>query len=148
MQIIETKNATLIYEVMQQAFAEYALDEVPSSALKESVASIQVAQAQGECALAALLGDQAVGIVRFTEGKTITFFRLSVVPDYRRQGIAKALIQALIAKGKPLQCNVRQKETRNIALYTSLGFVSTTTHVVNHGHGEISVVTMTRPRSS
>lgn len=145
MRIIETTDAALVYTLMQQAFEEYAKDVVPSSALQEQLTTVEAAQARGERALVAYKGDGAVGMVRFTEGEYIDFYRLSVPPRYRRQGIAKALVRALLRYNKPLVCKVRKKETRNMALYQALGFNITAEYSVNHGAGELTVVRMERP---
>ncbi|WP_309715402.1 GNAT family N-acetyltransferase [Armatimonas sp.] len=61
------------------------------------------------------------------EGDALYFHRLSVHPDYRRQGRAKKLIGHLEALARAqglarLTCSVRLQKTDNIALYTGLGF--------------------------
>ncbi len=61
------------------------------------------------------------------EGDALYFHRLSVRPDYRRQGLAKKLVGHLEALARAqglarLTCSVRLQKADNIELYTGLGF--------------------------
>ena len=62
--------------------------------------------------------------------------RLYVKPEFRGFGIAKALVDSLIQKAKEANYSTMKLDTLStmtaaIALYTSLGFVSTSQYVHN-----------------
>ena len=78
--------------------------------------------------LVALEGDTVVGYVGSqTVLQEADMMNIAVHPDYRRQGIAEALVQNLISqlKGKnviSLMLEVRQSNSPAISLYEGLGF--------------------------
>ncbi|QDQ00970.1 GNAT family N-acetyltransferase [Lysinibacillus fusiformis] len=149
--LAEVKDAPIIHEVMLQAFKEYEHATPPSSALSETVASIEQALNCGERAFIGYIKDQAVAMVRFTVNNTgIYFFRLSVIPEKQGLGLARALIIELEKYGRTQrkrisECKVRMSVRRNIELYHSLGYVITKEEVVKNRNGiAISVVTMAK----
>ena len=123
----------------------------PSSALSETVFSIEQAFNDGEQAFIAYVDEQPGAMVRFTmNDKGIYFFRLSVILERRGHGLAKALIAAIekyaCTQGKLIsECKVRMDVLRNIALYQSLGYVITKEEVIENRNGiAIPVVTMAK----
>ncbi|MEG0259512.1 MAG: GNAT family N-acetyltransferase [Lysinibacillus sp.] len=153
MEIVLAKfeDAPVIHEVMLQAFKEYEHATPPSSALSETVLSIEQAFKDGEQAFIAYIAEQPAAMVRFTmNNKSIYFFRLSVIPKRQGHGLAKALVAEIekyaCAQGKLIsECKVRMDVLSNIALYQSIGYVITKEEVVkNHNGIAIPVVTMAK----
>lgn len=150
-QLADIKDAQIVHEIMLQAFKEYEHATPPSSALSETVISIEQALNDGEQAFIAYVDMKPVAMVRFTiNDKRIYFFRLSVIPEKQGHGLAKALIAEIekyaCTQGKLIsECKVRMDVLRNIALYRSLGYVITKEEVVENRNGiAIPVVTMTK----
>ncbi|WP_254664337.1 MULTISPECIES: hypothetical protein [Lysinibacillus] len=83
--LAEIKDVPIIHKVMIQVFQEYATAPPPSSALSETVESIEQGIQAGEQAFIGYMERVPVAMVRFklsTQG--IYFFRLSIIPE--RQG--------------------------------------------------------------
>lgn len=122
------EDAAIILEVMLAAFKKYEKDEYPSSALKETVATIEADMDAGQKALLYEEKGQNVGMVRYELNDNELYFRrLSVIPSMQGKGIAKKIVKALeeIARelGKEkVACRVRKSEKGNLQLYKSLGF--------------------------
>ena len=92
-----------IVAIIHAAFQEYdgAIDP-PSGAHKESAEKIR-AKMTTDCAVLALLGQQAVGCVLYRDEGTYMYFgRLAVLPEYRGCGIAGALIDYVEARANEL----------------------------------------------
>lgn len=91
------KDAHLIHKIMLSVFEEYRNSDVPSGALNETVTSIEEAlRDETEQALLYYKDGIPVGTVRFNmDGNSLYFFRLSVCPEARRRGIAKAMLSWL-----------------------------------------------------
>lgn len=147
--LANSKDAQVVYKLMLQAFKEYEHATPPSSALSETVESIEQALNNGEQALISYMEDQPVAMVRFTlSNQGIYFFRLSVIPEKQGQGLAKALIVELEnyarAQGKRIsECKVRMNVPRNIELYRSLGYVITKETIGENRNGfSLPIVTM------
>ena len=128
---------------------EYEHATPPSSALNETIESIEQAMENGEHAFIGYIDEQPVAMVRFTlSTKGIYFFRLSVIPEKQGQGLAKVLIEELeqfaSTKGKLIsECKVRMSVPRNIELYRSLGYVVTKEDKEENRNGfSLSVATM------
>lgn len=148
-QLAKATDAPLIHHLMMEAFMEYKDTIPPSSALEETVESIQTALMDGEQAFIAYLSEKPVGMVRFkTSENELYFYRLSVLPEEQGKGIAKNIIQALeqYAKDKKLpaiSCKVRMEVPRNIQLYRSLGFTVEHEEIVHKPNGiQLKVVSM------
>ena len=126
--IIESNDAALIHKLMNQAFMEYKNEHPPSSALKETVETIASALEEAEQAMICYLHDEPAGMVRFqVTNDHLYFSRLSVIPEKRGLGIAKAILRALEEYAAEhdltkIQCKVRMNVPRNLNLYYSLGY--------------------------
>ncbi|MGA3676645.1 hypothetical protein [Lysinibacillus agricola] len=64
--LAQVKDAPVIHRVMLQAFKEYEHATPPSSALSETVESIEQAIKKGEYAFIGYIDEQPVAMVRFT----------------------------------------------------------------------------------
>lgn len=149
MQIYTAKisDAPVIYDLMIQAFKEFK--NPPSSALDETVQSVSDALENGEKALIAYEESQPVGMVRFQlKDEGLYFYRLSVIPEKQGKGIAKKLLKSLEEYanniGVPkLFCKVRMTVTKNIQLYSSVGYRVYDEEVVHKPNGiNLKVVAM------
>jgi ribosomal protein S18 acetylase RimI-like enzyme len=131
---------------MRRAFAEYlGMLPVPSGAHTETLDDVRAAIARGGAVLASL-DDQLVGCARFyDDGDDLYVGRVSVLPAYRRRGVASALMRFLsdvaVRRGRrAVRIQVRDSLPSNVALYQSLGF-----EVVSlepHSRGDDRVWTM------
>ncbi|MCL6443469.1 MAG: GNAT family N-acetyltransferase [Alicyclobacillus sp.] len=140
--IAKPDEARLVHEVMLAAFEEYRYIDVPSSALNETVASIEQSLGSGaEQALLYVQDGAAVGSCRFKRDRHALYFsRLSVRPEARGRGIAKAMLKWLENHARDhglleMWCRVRMSVPRNIELYKSLGFIVTQQEVVTNANG-------------
>ena len=84
-------------------------------------------QSTGGIVLAAYCGDELAGLIAgFTASDTGEILTLSVAPQYRRQGIARKLMEAFLAEvpgdTENIALEVRQSNTAAISLYESFGF--------------------------
>jgi len=129
MQIELSKNALVIHNIMQQAFLEYDQAGMPSSALKETIDSVQEDLENGEQAFVGYdTNRKPVAMVRFQVKESyVYFYRLSVLPECQGKGYAKQLLKALEVyarqSGIPeVRCKVRKNVDRNVLLYTNAGF--------------------------
>lgn len=123
------EDAHLIHKVMLAAYDEYRNFDIPSSAINETVSSIEEALISGtEKALLCFMDGIPVGAVRFiTDESSLYFFRLSVIPEARNKGIAKFILSWLEDYSKELGlieiwCKVRMSIPKNIKLYESFGY--------------------------
>lgn len=122
------EDAAIILEVMLAAFQKYEADPYPSSALQETVTSIEADMDAGQKALLYKENDEYVGMVRYELNEDELYFRrLSVIPAMQGRGIAKRIVKELekIARQKGKQqigCRVRKSEKGNLQLYSSVGF--------------------------
>lgn len=148
MNIQRVTDASVIYDVMQSAFAQYRNAPISSSALEETSDSIAYALSNGERALQLSVEERVEAVVRYkVQREKLTFFRLAVRPESRRQGYAKALIQQLetIACEERLPiitCDVRMHVKENIELYEKLGYTKVAQkEIERYGH-PLAIVTM------
>jgi GrpB-like predicted nucleotidyltransferase (UPF0157 family)/GNAT superfamily N-acetyltransferase len=128
LQLATLEDAPVLFALLQAAYAEYEgkLDP-PSGTFKESVASLAKKMTTGHATLASLDG-QAVGCVFYEERLDSVYFgRLAVLPAYRRQGIARQLIEwverCAVQRSKPrVTLGVRLALPGHIAYYERLGY--------------------------
>ncbi len=150
MHIELSKNALVIHNIMQQAFLEYDQVGMPSSALKETIESVQEDLDNGERAFVGYdHHGKPVAMVRFQVKENFVYFsRLSVLPECQGKGYAKQLLKALEVFAKQYEipevhCKVRKNVERNILLYTSIGYEIYEEEFVQLINGdEIPVVSM------
>ena len=116
---------------MRQAFAEYlGVLAVPSSAHAETLDDVHAAITRPDGgAVLASLSDIVVGSARYRhDGETDMYVgRVSVLPAYRRRGVASALMryleQVAAQRGRrAIRLEVRDSLPSNVGLYRSLGY--------------------------
>lgn len=129
MQIELSKNALVIHNIMLQAFIEYDQVGMPSSALKETIDSIQRDLDNGEQAFVGYdQNRKPIAMVRFQlKNDYLYFYRLSVLPECQGMGHAKQLLKALEIYANQnaiteVHCKVRKNVERNVLLYTNIGY--------------------------
>ena len=113
---------------MRAAFAEYigALP-VESGANRETLEDVAEGLRQGGAVLA-FIGATAVGSARFRpEDDALYVNRVAVLPDYRRRGIATAMMRFLedVARARnrtAIRIGVRESLPSNVLLYEGLGY--------------------------
>jgi ribosomal protein S18 acetylase RimI-like enzyme len=140
--LADVEEAYLVHKIMLRAFEEYRNIDVPSSALNETIVSIEESIKNGtEKALLYFSDEIPLGSVRFkTEENSLYFSRLSVSPEARGRGIAKSILNWLEEYAKQygkseIICRVRMSAPQNIQLYKSVGFIVTKEEVVNNPNG-------------
>ena len=87
------QDAPILLRIMQAAFEEYVgrLDP-PSAAHTETIENVRKRLSEGSAVLASI-DDEPVGFAFYQPQDTHLYFsRLSVLPEYRRRGIGRALI--------------------------------------------------------
>ena len=122
------QNASLLFSILQAAFAEYRdrLDP-PSAVHHETIETLRRKLETGYAALANV-GNEAAGCVFYQrEDHDIYFGRLSVLPAYRRRGVGRALIRYVEAEAVKwqvprVQLGVRMALPELKAYYESLGY--------------------------
>lgn len=122
------EDAPLVHHIMRAAFLEYA-DRLrpPTGALSESVEDVERFLVGGG-AILAWLGSTPVGTARYEpSGAGLYVGRVSILPAYRRRGIATALMRHIERESKEegrafIKVGVRKSLPGNLALYQSLGY--------------------------
>jgi ribosomal protein S18 acetylase RimI-like enzyme len=150
---IRLDEADALHELTQCAYAEYQDSLTPSSATLETVRDVRERLWWG--AFRAVVVEtptgKLVGATRYRVGSDgLYFFRLCVHPEWRRRGIAQALVQwleneAWQRQAQRLWCQVRKTVPRNVELYRSCGFEIVSEHTVIRNGREVPVVTMEKP---
>ncbi|MGG2091570.1 GNAT family N-acetyltransferase [Bacillus sp. S13(2024)] len=127
--LAEVEDAHLVHDVMMSAFEEYRHIDIPSSALSETVNSIQKSLSDNkEQALLYIQNNIPIGSARFKLSENSLYFsRLSVCPEKRGKGVAKYMLSWLETYArqhgkKEIRCQVRMSAPQNIKLYKSVGY--------------------------
>ncbi len=123
-------DAALLSELIQAAFSAYLVPlDPPSGALKETPEALR-AKFVDHGACVAQIGGTAVGCVLFTpvDENVLYLGRLAVHPDWRRRGVARALIAFVEDEARRrglgrLRLNTRIALTDNHRLFAACGFV-------------------------
>lgn len=126
-------EAPLVYDIMQEAFAQYlGVLEPPSGVHTETLEQAIEAIKEGGAVLAWLTEadgrEKAVGSARYAFHDTECYVgRVSVLPDYRGMGIASAMLNFIeeIARkhgSAYLEISVRTVLESNIRLYERHGY--------------------------
>ena len=116
-----------LHRFVQDAFRDLPIDP-PSSSLKETLADF-AARLQGDTIFVASDEDQLIGSIFCTpEDDALYVGRLAVRPDWRRRGVASALVDAAKAEArrrgaKRMTLGARIALPGNVALFGRHGFV-------------------------
>ncbi len=142
-------DAPLVYDIMQRAFAEYlGVLEPPSGVHTETLEQAIESIKEGGAVLA-WVDDKPVGSARYAFHDPSCYVgRVSVLPGYRGQGIASAMLNAIEAEAREhgsayLEIGVRTVLESNIRLYERHGYHIDT--VFDHPNGGGTVTTMVKP---
>ncbi|UOE53453.1 GNAT family N-acetyltransferase [Cytobacillus oceanisediminis] len=140
--LANVEEVHIVHKLMLEAFEEYRYLEVPSSATDESLDTLVNELKNGtEKALLCFVNGEPKGSLRFTIKKdSIYFSRLSVAPDSRGQGIARAVLLWLEKYSnenglKKMKCRVRASLSKNISLYENMGYIVTKEEIVTNPNG-------------
>lgn len=142
-------DADAALAVIRAAFAAQGVPtDPPSNALAESAASLAARLARGGGAGVWREGVLAAVLLWEREGDTLALGRLAVLPRFRRQGLASALVEAAAAAGQAAGCarlrlGTRVELTGNHRLFARLGFRETG-RTAHPGYDRPTSVTMER----
>ncbi|MCB9458389.1 MAG: GNAT family N-acetyltransferase [Anaerolineaceae bacterium] len=143
------QHAEAFLDVLVASFEAYRETLVPQSGVfRESVATIHDKLVAGG-GFFAMDGDIIAGVVLYQfKDDSLYLGRLGVLPDYRKQGIAKMLISAVeqvaIKRQLPqIELGVRLVLESNQKLFKSLGYVITEEHC-HEGYSETTWYTMVK----
>jgi ribosomal protein S18 acetylase RimI-like enzyme len=121
-------DAPVVHRIMQESFAEYAGRlQPPTGSLAETVEDVAAFLRRGG-AVIAWLGSTPVGAARFEQTDDWLYVgRVSVLPAYRRRGLARAMMRYIedmaASQGlSSIQVGVRMSLPSNLALYRELGY--------------------------
>jgi GNAT superfamily N-acetyltransferase len=124
----QAADAPLLARLLREAFEEYRGRLDPPSSAHGKTAEGVLRELEDGGALVAQAGAEPVGCVFFhLRGDHVYLDRLAVLPPFRGQGIARALIDAVEARARalgpaPVRLNVRLALKDPQAYYQRLGY--------------------------
>ncbi len=140
-------DAPTLLQLMLTAFQEYegALDP-PSAAHKETVESVLARLASGAAVMATVDGTPAGFAFYQPRDSHLYFSRLSVLPQFRRRGIGRALIEYVEQRAREtrlagVQLGVRVQLPHLLARYERAGY-RITKYMTHDGYAEPTYVYM------
>lgn len=146
--IYETTDAKTMHEIMMKAYEETRNYPAYSSALDETVQTIEAEFAEGGRGFIYEKNGEPVASIRFkVDDDAIYFHRLSVLPEYRGKGYAKKLVShiekyAHAYKLDKMRVKVRQEVARNMELYKAQGYTIVDEAITSRDGIQIPVVIM------
>jgi GNAT superfamily N-acetyltransferase len=127
-ELADPEDAAVVRRIMQEAFAQYEdVLQPPSSSHRETVEEVEAAIKEGGAVLV-WNGTEPVGSARYLrEGDALYVGRVSVLPRYRRRGIATLIMvwmeqRALELGLSRVRVGVRMSLPSNVELYQRLGY--------------------------
>ena len=123
----DASRAEELLALTHGAFRDLAIDP-PSSALKETVADFAARLQRETCFVVEVDGRLIASVFCAPDDDALYIGRLAVHPDWRRRGIANALMDAIKSEArrigmKRLTLGCRIALPSNLALFRSHGFV-------------------------
>jgi GNAT superfamily N-acetyltransferase len=123
------EESHLVLALMKAAFAEYATEEHPSSALAETIHDVEAAMAAGG-AILGFRGDRPIASGRFEIERDelwLSYERLAVLPAEQHRGIGTAMIEWLERHAREqrlaeVRVTARSREPDNRPYYTARGY--------------------------
>jgi ribosomal protein S18 acetylase RimI-like enzyme len=122
------REAETVHSILLAAFEEYLgwLDP-PSGAHGETLESVERKMAAGGAALAFLAGTPAGCVFFALQERRLYLYRLAVLPEFRRRGLGRALIEFVEARARALglarvRLGVRLALDAQRAYYERLGY--------------------------
>jgi ribosomal protein S18 acetylase RimI-like enzyme len=136
------EEIAIAHQLMIEAFKEYQLLEVPSSAINEPVDTLRTSFMNGtEKFILCYLDGRPLGSSRFVlKDQSLYFSRVSVQPSARGKGLAKSMLVWLEDYAKKegrnkVECRVRSSLKHNVRLYDSIGYEVTNEETVTNPNG-------------
>lgn len=147
LQPVNDSTCADLWQVIQTAFEEYRgkLDP-PSGVFKETVADIQHKVREGGGFLAFVESEIAGGVVYEPRDGYLYLGRLAVLPNFRGQGISRALVEAVEQAARQLnlprvRVGVRIVLPDNVAMFERLGY-EIVSYDIHPGYTEPTYISM------
>ena len=123
----DARRLEQLYRFVQDAFRDLPIDP-PSSSLKETLADFAARLRSDTIFVASDAGDLIGSIFCTPEGDALYVGRLAVRPDWRRRGVASALVEAAKSEARRrgaarMTLGARIALPGNVALFRRHGFV-------------------------
>lgn len=147
-ELASPEDAEQVRRIMRESFEEYRERLTPpTGSLSESVEDVRRAIEVGG-ALLAYIDDMPVGTARYkVEDRFLYAERLGVMPEYRRLGIAAALMRSVEERARVLnlpevRLSVRASLPSNLRFYEQIGY--RTIESYPHPRGPDFVITLSK----